>query len=112
MELGSLRAFVEERLDNVDARLHQPADMLAQMQGILQDAVLPGQAAGGGVAQQGTPVGIAKGPGGPVAGVGGPSELPGGPAPLAVAGPGSYAEKWPPKHVWCDGRTRRPASTA
>ena len=93
MELGSLRAFVEERLDNVDARLHQPADMLAQMQGMLQDAVLPGQAAGGGVTPQGAPVGIPEEPGGPIAGVAGPGELPGGAAPLASAGPGSHAEK-------------------
>ena len=67
--------------------------MLAQMQGMLQDAVLPGHAEGGGVAQQGAPVGIAEGPGGPIPGVAGPGELPGGAALLAVAGPGSHTEK-------------------
>ena len=92
-ELDALRAFVEEGLHNVDARLDQQADMLAQMEGMLKDAVLPGQAAGGGVAQQGAPVGIAEEPGGPIAGVAGPGELPGGAAPLASAGPGSHAEK-------------------
>eukprot|EP00904_Undaria_pinnatifida_P003160 jgi/Undpi1/12845/HiC_scaffold_7.g02512.m1 len=93
MELGSLRAFVEAGLHNVDARLDQQAVILAQMQGMLQDAVVPGQAAGDGVAQQGAPVGMAEGPGGPIVGVAGPGELPGGAAPLAVAGPGSQAEK-------------------
>ena len=92
MELGALRAFVEAGLHNVDARLDQQADMLAQMQGMVQDAVLPGHAGGGGVAQQGAPVGIAEGPCGPTAGVAGPGELPGGAAPLAVAGPGSRRE--------------------
>eukprot|EP00904_Undaria_pinnatifida_P003997 jgi/Undpi1/13599/HiC_scaffold_9.g03253.m1 len=90
---GALRAFVEAGLHNVDARLDQQADMLAQMQGMLQDAVVPGQAAGDGVAQEVAPVGIAEGPGGPIAGVAGPGEPPGGAAPLAVAGPGSHAEK-------------------
>ena len=111
MELGALRAFVEAGLHNVDARLDKQADMLAQMQGMLQDAVLPGHDAGGGVAQQGAPVGIAEGPGGPIAGVVGPGELPGGAAPLAVAGSGSHAEKRPPKHVSGYGRSRRPART-
>ena len=92
MELGGPRAFVEAGLHNVDTRLDQEADMLAQMQGMLQDAVLPGQAAGGGVTPQGAPVGIPEEPGGPIAGVAGPGELPGGAAPLAVAGPGSHAE--------------------
>ena len=91
MELGALHAFVEAGLHNVDARLDQQADMLAQMEGMLKDAVLPGQAAGGGVAQQGGPVVIPEEPGGPIAGVGGPGELPGGAAPLAVPGPGSQA---------------------
>ena len=50
MELGALRAFVEAGLHNVDARLDQQADMLAQMEGMLQDAALPGHAGGGGVA--------------------------------------------------------------
>ena len=93
MELDALRSFVEVGLHNVDVRLDVQADMLAQMQGMLQDAVLPGQAAGGRVVQEGAPVGIAEGSGGPIAGVAGPGELPGGAAPLAVAGPGSHAEK-------------------
>ena len=93
MELGTLRAFVEAGLHNVEERLDQQADMLAKMQGMLQDAVLPGHAGGGGVSQQGAPVGIAEGPVGPIVGVAGPGELPRGAAPLAVAGPGSHAEK-------------------
>ena len=91
MELGGPRAFVEAGLHNVDTRLDQEADMLAQMQGMLQDAVLPGHAEGGGVAQQGAPVGIALGPGGSIAGVVGPGVLPGGVAPLVVAALGSHA---------------------
>ena len=93
VKLGVLRAFVEAGLDNVDARLGQQANILAQMQGMLQDTVLPGHAGGGRVAQQGAPVDIAEGPGGPIAGVAGPRELPRGGAPLAVAGPGNHAEK-------------------
>ena len=84
---------MEAGLHDVDIRLDQQVDMIAQMQGMLQDTVLPGQAAGGGVVQEGAPVGIAEGSGGPIAGVAGPGELPGGAAPLAVAGPGSHAEK-------------------
>ena len=111
MELGAVRAFVEAGLHNVNAHLDQQADVLAQMQGMLKDAVLPGHAGGGGVAQQGARVSIAEGPGGPIAGVAGSGELPGGAAPLAVAGPRIHADQWPPKHVWGYGRTRRPAST-
>ena len=48
---GALRAFVEAGLHDVDIRLDQQVDMIAQMQGMLQDTVLPGQAAGGGVAE-------------------------------------------------------------
>ena len=109
MELGALRAFVEAGLHNVDARLDEQADMLAQMQGMLQDAVLPGQAAGGGLAQQGAPVGIAEGAGGPIAGVAGPGRV----ARLRWLWPGQGAtrKRWPPNHVWGYGRTRRPAST-
>ena len=68
--------------------------MLAEVQGMLQDAVLPGQAAGG-VAQQGAPVGIAEEPGAPIAGVAGPGELPGGAAPLAVDGSGAPGDPGP-----------------
>ena len=93
MELGALRAFMETDLHKVDASLDQQAGMLAQMQGMLKDAVLPGHAGGGGVAQQGARVSIAEGPGGPIAGVAGSGELPGGAAPLAVAGPGRHAEE-------------------
>ena len=60
---------------------------------MLQDAVLPGHAGTSRAIQQGAPVGTVEGPGGPIAGVAGPGELPGGVAPLAVAGPGSHAEK-------------------
>ena len=74
-ELDALRAFVEEGLHNVDARLDRQVDILAQMKGMPQDAVFPGHARGGEVAKQDAPVGIAEGPG----------ELPGGAAPLAVA---------------------------
>ena len=100
MELGGPRAFVEAGLHDVDAHLDQHAYMLAQMQGMLQDVVLPGQAVGGGVAQQGAPVAIAEEPGGPIAGVAGPGELPGGAAPVAVAGPGSHAETRAAKARW------------
>ena len=91
IELGTERAFVEAGLHNVDARLDQQADMPAQIQGMLQDAVWPGHAVEGGVAQQGAPVGIALGPGGSIAGVVGPGVLPGGVAPLVVAALGSHA---------------------
>ena len=63
------------------------------MQGMLQDAVLPGQAVEGGVAQLAAPMDIAKEPEEPIAGVAGPGELPSGMAPLAVAGPRSHAQK-------------------
>ena len=46
-------------------------------------------------------MGIAEGPGPPIAGVAVPGELPGGAAPLAVAGPGSHAEKMAAKaRLW------------
>ena len=93
MELDALRSFVEVGLHNVDVRLDVQADMLAQMQGMLQDAVLPGQAVEGGVAQLAAPMDIAKEPEEPIAGVAGPGELPSGMAPLAVAGPRSHAQK-------------------
>ena len=110
MELGAVRAFVEAGLHNVNAHLDQQADVLAQMQGMLQDAVLPGHAEGGGVAQQGAPVGIAEGPGGPIPGVAGPGELPGGAALLAVAGPGSHTEKMAAKArlgLWQNSTSRK-----
>ena len=108
IELGAFRALVEAGLHNVDARLPQQADMLAQMQGMLQDAVSPGQAGKGGVAHQGAPVGIAEGPSGPIAGVAGPGKLPGGAAPLAVAGLGNHAKKMAVKA--CLGLWQNPTS--
>ena len=79
--------------------------MLAQMQGMLQDAVMPGHAAGGGVVQKGAPVGIAEGPGGPIAGEG-RSRASRGQASYRVTrlrwlwlGQGATRKRWPPARL-------------
>ena len=110
MAFGALSAFVEAGLHNVDARLDLQADMLAQMQGMLQDAVLPGHADGGGVAHQSAPVVVAEWPWGTISGLVGRGELPGGAAPLGVAGPGSHAEKMAAKArlgIWRSPTSRK-----
>ena len=78
------------------------------MQGMLQEAVLPSHAGGGGVLQRAALVGTAEGPGGPIAGVAGPGELPGDAAPLAVAGRGNHADKMAAKA--CLGLWQNPTS--
>lgn len=82
MELDSVRAFMEEGLHN----------MFGQMQGMLEDVVVPGDAVEGGVVQQDVPLEGAAAPCGPIGGVAVLGELPCGTTPLAVAGPGSTAE--------------------
>lgn len=94
MDLDGLRALMEARLDDFDTRLAQQADMLVQLQGMLQDGLLGG----------------AAGPGGPIGGGQEPGALQGGAVPQAFAGPEAHASKLAAKtrlNMWLNTTTRK-----
>ena len=94
MDLDGLRALMEARLDDFDTRLAQQADMLVQLQGMLQDGLLGG----------------AAGPGGPIGGGQEPGALQGGAVPQALAGPEAHASKLAAKtrlNMWLNTTTRK-----
>ena len=91
-ELGALRAFVEAGLHNVEARLDQQANTLAQVlvccwtpccQAMLQEARASRGQASCLVTRLRSP----------------------------RVGEGATPQKWPPTHVWGSGSTRHPEST-
>eukprot|EP00904_Undaria_pinnatifida_P010529 jgi/Undpi1/6606/HiC_scaffold_20.g09085.m1 len=94
MDLDGLRVLMEARLDDFDTRLAQQADMLVQLQGMLQDGLLGG----------------AAGPGGPIGGGQEPGALQGGAVPQAFAGPAAHASKLAAKtrlNMWLNTTTRK-----